>query len=137
MLRRVFLKSFTALLSGFAFPAMTQSKPDSLRGFNDAAWKTLQISPVAGFQYHQGETLWPQLATGQPLTLMREPDNRFDQRAVRIDWQGEKLGYIPAIDNAAISQLMDRGETLSASIVGLKNSRNPWERIEVEVRWKV
>lgn len=137
MLRRVFLKSFTALLSGFALPAMTQSKLDSLRGFNDATWKTLQISPVAGFQYHQGETLWMQLAAGQPLTLVREPGNRFDQRAVRIDWQGEKLGYIPAIDNAAISQLMDRGETLSASIVGLKNSKNPWERIEVEVRWKV
>lgn len=63
--------------------------------------------------------------------------NRFDQRAVRIDWQGEKLGYIPAKDNAAVSQLLDRGETMSALIVGLKKSNNPWERIEVEVRWRV
>ena len=28
-----------------------------------------------------------------------------------------------------------RGETLSALITGLKKSHNPWERIEVEVRW--
>ncbi len=131
MSRRVFLQSFTALLGGFSFPAMLQSKPES------SQWKILQISPVAGFQYHHGETLWPQLATGQLLSLIREPGNRFDQRAVRIDWQGEKLGYIPGKDNAAVSQLLDRGETMSALIVGLKKSNNPWERIEVAVRWRV
>lgn len=131
MSRRVFLRSFTALLGGFALPALPQAKPSGKQ------WKTLQISPVAGFQYHQGETLWLQLATGQSVTLIREPANRFDQRAVRIDWQGEKLGYIPAKDNAAISQLLDRGEKLSALIVGLKKSDNPWERIEVEVKWRV
>ncbi|MDV6346090.1 HIRAN domain-containing protein [Nitrosomonas sp. Is35] len=130
MSRRVFLQSFTALLGGFAFPALLQSKPELNQ------WKTLQISPVAGFQYHHGETLWPQLATRQTVTLIREPSNRFDQRTVRIDWQGEKLGYIPAKDNAAVSQLLDRGETMSALIVGLKKSNNPWERIEVEVRWR-
>lgn len=129
MSRRAFLQSLTALLGGFVLPALTQAKPAARQ------WKTLQISPVAGFQYHQGETLWPQLAAGQSVTLIREPGNRFDQRAVRIDWQGEKLGYIPAIDNAAISQLLDRGEKLSALIVGLKKSNNPWERIEVEVKW--
>ena len=131
MSRRLFLQSFTALLGGFALPALTQAKSPAKQ------WKTLQISPVAGFQYHQGETLWPQLTTGQSVTLIREPANRFDQRAVRIDWHGEKLGYIPARDNAAVSQLLDRGEQLSALIVGLKKSHNPWERIEVEVRWKV
>ncbi|MDE2388538.1 MAG: HIRAN domain-containing protein [Betaproteobacteria bacterium] len=131
MSRRVFLQSLTALLGRFALSAWPQPKLPS------SQWKTLQISPVAGFQCHRGETLCPQLATGQSVTLTREPDNRFDQHAVRIDWQGEKLGYIPAKDNAAISQLLDRGETMSALIVGLKKSNNPWERIEVEVRWKI
>lgn len=131
MSRRVFLQSLTALLGGFALPALTQANTAT------KPWKTLQISPIAGFQYHQGEVLWPQLATGQSVALIREPGNRFDQRAVRIDWQGEKLGYIPAIDNAAVSQLLDRGEKLSALIVGLKKSDNPWERIAVEVRWRV
>lgn len=125
------MQSLTALFGGFALPALTQAKPAAKQ------WKTLQISPVAGFQYHRGETLWPQLATGQLLSLIREPGNRFDQRAVRIDWQGEKLGYIPAKDNATVSQLLDRGETMSVLIVGLKKSNNPWERIEVEVRWRV
>jgi|CXWL01.1.fsa_nt_gi hypothetical protein len=116
MSRRVFLKSLTALLGGFSLPAMTHAKPDQVR------WKTLQISPVAGFQYYQGELFWPQLDAGQFVTLVREPGNTYDDRAVRIDWQGHKLGHIPRMDNAAVSQLLDRGKKMSALIVGLKKA---------------
>lgn len=130
MSRRVFLKSLTALLGGFSLPAIASTKPDQVK------WKTLQISPVAGFQYYQGETLWPQLAAGQFVTLVRETNNRYDDRAVRIDWQGHQLGYIPRMDNAAISQLIDRGEKVSALIVGLRKSNNAWDRVMVEVQWR-
>ena len=73
----------------------------------------------------------------QQVTLIREPDNRFDQHAFRIDWQGGKLGYIPAINNASFSQLLGRGETLSAWIVWLNKTNDRWERLEVEARWRV
>ena len=131
MSRRAFLKSLTALLGGFALPAEVFAEA------GDATWKTLQTSPVAGFQYHQGEMLWPRLAVGQPLQLLREADNRHDDRAVRVEWQGCKIGYIPRLDNAAVSQLLDRGEKLQAVITQLAESRNPWERVGVEVRWRV
>ncbi len=84
--------------------------------------------PLAGFQYHQGPGLWPRLSPGQPLTLVREPANPYDPRAVRIDWQGHKLGYIPRLDNAAASQLIDRGERLVARIAALAESSDPWPR---------
>lgn len=131
MSRRSFLKSITVLLGGFALPAIAQARP------MPAPHKVLQHSPVAGFQYHLGESLYPQLAVGQTLLLVRESDNRYDDRAVRIEWQGHKLGYIPRLDNAAVSQLLDRGERLEASIAWLKKSRNPWERMGVEVRWVI
>lgn len=131
MSRRAFLKSFTALVGGFALPAVARANPSL------SATKVLQISPLAGFQHHQGGMLWPQLAVGQPLLLVREADNRYDDRAVRVEWQGHKLGYIPRLDNAAASQLLDRGERLEAVIVGLENSSNPWGRIKVEVKWRV
>lgn len=129
MSRRAFLKSLTALMGGFALPAVARAAthPGNI--------KTLQLSPLAGFQYHHGEALWPQLSAGQSLQLVREPDNRFDDRAVRVDWQGHKLGYIPRLDNAAVSQLLDRGERLEAVISGLQNSSNPWDRLMMEVRW--
>lgn len=96
----------------------------------------LQKSPVAGFQYHQGETVWPMLAVGAALDLVREPENAHDARAVRIDWQGRKLGYMPRIDNAAVSQLLDRGERLQAEIASLHTSNNPWDRVELVVYLK-
>lgn len=131
MSRRAFLKSLTALVGGLALPAIAHATTSQTKA------NTLQNSPLAGFQYHHGEMLWPQLAIGQALQLVREPENRYDDRAVRVEWHGHKLGYIPRLDNAAVSQLLDRGETLEAEIVGLENSSNPWGRIKVEVRWRV
>jgi hypothetical protein len=61
----------------------------------------LQTSPVAGFQYHAGEAVWALLRSGQALTMVREPGNRFDERAIRLDWKDQKVGYVPARDNAA------------------------------------
>lgn len=131
MSRRTFLKSLAAFACGVAFPAAAHAVSQG------KTWKTLQTSPLAGFQYHYGEYLWPKLVTGQQLTLVREAANRFDDRAVRIDWQCHKIGYLPRTDNAAVSQLLDRGETLEAVIVGLESSSNPWNRVRVEVRWRV
>ena len=50
---------------------------------------------------------------------------------MRIDWQGQKLGYLPRIDNAAASHLLDSGRTVTAEIVALQASHNPWDRVEV------
>lgn len=129
MSRRAFMQSLTALVGSFALPAVARAKP--ILGTS----KVLQLSPLAGFQYHHGEMLWPQLAVGQTLQLVREADNRYDDRAVRVEWRGHKLGYIPRLDNAAVSQLLDRGERLEAVIAGLAESSNPWERVGVEVKW--
>lgn len=131
MSRRAFLKSLTALFGGFVLPAIVHAKS------NSGASKILQYSPVAGFQYHHGEALWSQLAVGQPLQLVREADNRYDNRAVCVEWQGHKLGYLPRLDNAAVSQLLDRGERLGAVIAQLESSSNPWNRVRVEVRWQI
>lgn len=129
MLRRTFLQSLTALVGGIALPGAARASRET--------WRILQISPVAGFQYHSGEALWPHLVIGQSLQLGREPDNKYDNRAVRVEWQGYKLGYIPRLDNVAVSQLLDRGEVLDAVIVGLESGSHPWDRVKVEVRWRV
>lgn len=100
-----------------------------------AAQRTLllQESPLAGFQYHAGESVWPLLAVGVPLTLSREPDNQHDERAVRLEWNGHKLGYVPRLDNAAVAQLLDRGERLAAHITALRASHDPWKRVRFAV----
>ena len=93
----------------------------------------LQESPLAGFQYHAGREVWNELKVGDPLTLTREPDNPHDPRAVRVDWKGLKLGYVPRRDNEAVARLMDRGQAVAARIVRLAEARDPWARVRFEI----
>ena len=93
----------------------------------------LQDAPLAGFQYHEGRTLWPQLHVGDALTLIREPDNSHDAKAVRVEWQGHLIGYVPRRENADVARLLDHGQTLDARIVRLSDVRDPWARVRFEI----
>jgi len=98
-----------------------------------AAHILLQDSPLAGFQYHAGKTLWPQMRVGDVLTLIREPDNRYDAKAVRVEWRGHKIGYVPRRENADVARFMDGGQALTARIVRLAEVRDPWSRVRFEI----
>ncbi|HEY9145375.1 MAG TPA: HIRAN domain-containing protein [Thiobacillus sp.] len=93
----------------------------------------LQDSPLAGFQYHAGKMLWPQMQVGDALTLIREPDNRHDAKAVRVEWQGHKIGYVPRRENADVARFMDGGQALVARISRLAEVRDPWSRVRFEI----
>ena len=93
----------------------------------------VQSSPLAGFQYYQGRQLWDEIKVGDALALVRESDNPHDRNAVRVEWQGHKLGYVPRRENQAVAQHMDRGGRVEARVSGLLVHRNPWQRIEFEV----
>jgi hypothetical protein len=93
----------------------------------------LQNSPLAGFRYYEGKRLWSEMKVGDTLQLVREPANSYDPNAVRVEWQGHKLGYVPRADNQALARFMDRGSKAEARITRLKKSRNPWQRMEFEV----
>jgi hypothetical protein len=93
----------------------------------------VQSSPLAGAQYYAVDTLWPRMRAGDALDLVREPDNRHDRNAIRVEWQGHKLGYVPRRENRAVAAALDRGDRLVARISRLTENRDPWRRIEFEV----
>lgn len=93
----------------------------------------VQSSPLAGFQYHAGATLWSQLQPGDALQLVREADNEYDDKAVRVEWHGQKLGYLPRRENRAVAAAMDAGERVEGRIARLREHRNPWQRVLIEV----
>lgn len=97
----------------------------------------VQSSLLAGFQFHEAKALWPQLKVGDALTLVREPGNAHDPRAVRVEWQGHMLGYVPRKENEAVARQLDRGNALEARIVQLRRHRDPWKRLEFEVFLKL
>ena len=93
----------------------------------------VQSSALAGFRYAEAAEVWPHLAAGEPLELVREPDNPHDANAVRVEWRGRKLGYVPRSENGALAWAMDRGEVLRARVSRLAEHAKSRRRIEFEV----
>ncbi len=124
-------KKIKRLIAGFAFCLALISHIAA--GAETQAHILLQDSPLAGFQYHAGKRLWDEMHVGDALTLAREPDNPHDARAVRVEWRGHKLGYVPRRENADIARLMDNGARLEARISRLVESRDPWQRVRFEI----
>jgi hypothetical protein len=126
MKRRNFLASLLGAVAGLPAANTATAAPRRI---------LIQESPLAGFPYHEGETLWPEMQEGDPLSLAHEPNNPYDPRAVRVDWQGRTLGYIPRVENTAVAQMLDRGERLTARIVRLYVAPDPWKQVTLAVEW--
>lgn len=93
----------------------------------------VQDSPLAGYQYYDGKALWHEIKPGDALTLVREPDNPHDANAIRLEWRGRKLGYVPRRDNSDLARQMDRGMAAEARITALKTRRNGRNLLSYEI----
>lgn len=93
----------------------------------------IQSSPLAGSQYYQASQVWLAMQVGDRLELIREPDNRHDPNAIRVEWQGHKIGYVPRAENRSVAAALDQGDKLIARIARLTKHPNPWRRVEFEV----
>lgn len=72
------------------------------------------------------------------VKLVREPANKYDPMAIRIDnADGEKLGYVPRAQNEVISRLMDGGKILYGKVIEKDLSdHGPWVDITVGIYMK-
>lgn len=114
--------SLFALWLGTALPAQAESVKI-----------LVQSSPLAGSQYYAVSRLRETIRVGDKLTLTREPDNRHDRNAVRVDWNDEKLGYVPRAENRTVARALDAGERIEARVSRLRDDPDPWRRVEFEV----
>lgn len=89
---------------------------------------------LAGFEHYAAGKCWNHLRIGEELALVREPANPHDSRAVRVDWHGATLGYVPREANFALAQLLDRGEGATARIARKNPAADPRTRMLLEVR---
>lgn len=93
----------------------------------------VQVSPLAGFQYHEGKAVWGDMRVGDALALVREPGNTHDAQAVRVEWKGRMIGYVPRAENTVVARQLDQGNRLQARVVRLSRHRDPWKRVEFEI----
>ena len=90
-------------------------------------------APVAGYAHAFDPAREVHFAVGQALALIREPENPHDRNAIRIEWRGEKIGYVPRPDNVAIAGSIDTGTTFTASIGDFVPQAPPWQRLWFEI----
>src|SRR5262249_31671670 len=91
----------------------------------------VQRSPLAGIRHYDAADVWRDMNAGDRLEIVREPENAHDANAVRVEWRGRKLGYLPRTDNAAVARQLDRGAVLEARIAALRQNRNHTLRLEL------
>jgi hypothetical protein len=101
---------------------------------NDASARiVVQNAPLAGFVYYEGKDVWDRMKRGDALSLVREPSNPHDPNAVRIEWQGRMLGYVPRRDNADLARQMDHGARVVARVTNLDKAANGRHLISYEI----
>lgn len=108
----------------------------------------------AGADYQeQIEGIYDLLEEGDPVTMIREPDNEYDEYAIRLEiahkgdpgpelpsrlqrFEGAKIGYIPrGTVNKIFARLMDAGKLLYG-VVRDKECMGDYHRIVVKVYLK-
>lgn len=71
---------------------------------------------IAGGWFHGLPTALADLAVGERLRLVAEPENPYDANAVAV-WRGPvKLGYVPRAANAPLARLLAGGAKVEAEI---------------------
>ena len=76
---------------------------------------------IAGTAHIEDQDLLDALQIDEKLVLKREPKNRFDENAIRVENEkAQKLGYVPEKDNPVFARLMDAGKMLTAKITDIK-----------------
>jgi hypothetical protein len=99
--------------------------------------RTVERSPavfrgyVAGFQFHEGPELLASMSEGDRIRLVREPGNRHDRHAVRIEYEGRKIGYVPATVSEHVAfALGDRSEAPGV-VSRVKPDAVPWRAVQI------
>lgn len=93
----------------------------------------VQQSALAGFRHYEGRSVWDEMKPGDSVALVREADNVHDRHAVRVEWRGHMLGYVPRRENAHLARQLDRGVPLTGRITRLDKSRNGRNRVSYEI----
>lgn len=90
---------------------------------------------VAGTSFRKLETIEPELKSEVKLTCKREAKNEYDQYAISLWFNENKIGFIPRDRNEVIARLMDAGKSFFATIQA-KEWEGNWLRLDIKIYLK-
>lgn len=89
---------------------------------------------VRGFKFYEGKNLLPQMKVGDMLELVREPKNEYDEFALALYYNKQKIGFVPSESNEILSKLIDIGTIdIMAEITHLETKAALWENVAVAI----
>lgn len=89
---------------------------------------------VAGVQFHEAKQVIDEMMVGHGLVMQPEPDNKFDQNAVKLIFNEVMIGYVPGKLSADVSAFLDYGMDPIAKITKVDAKAKTWEQIEVVIK---
>ena len=89
---------------------------------------------VRGFKYYEGPKLLNIMTNGSSLQLVREPNNKYDEDAIKLVYNNKKIGYIPAEENSLLSKIIDANLLeLVAEISHVEPNAATWENVHIAI----
>ena len=115
---------------------MNQNQPTPIQ--HTAASQTFETK-VAGVTFEGRQAVVASLQYGEAVVLKREPDNRYDANAIRVERQdGAQIGYIPKELAVRIAPAMDAcGEPIPGTVSLLTGSGSYVYSLGVTIRFQL
>jgi hypothetical protein len=79
---------------------------------------------IAGVGFSDYQKVLKQMKVGDSLSLTWERGNKYDPKAIRIDWKGTKLGYVSRKENSKVHQYREGGAKVTCELTAI-NEGNP------------
>lgn len=90
---------------------------------------------VAGVQYSDYQRVLSKMKLGEQVRFIGEPKNVFDNKAIRIEYKGVKIGYVPAASAIQLGLWSEHGaKSIVVGVVTAINKNNPsWQLFTIQV----
>lgn len=89
---------------------------------------------VRGFRYYNGPKIISEINKSGLLELVREPENKYDNNAIALYFNNQKIGFIPMESNEILSVLIDADLLkVQAEITHIEPQAADWEKIHVAI----
>ncbi|KJZ06875.1 MULTISPECIES: HIRAN domain-containing protein [unclassified Halomonas] len=113
------ISDFTLL--GYSGAKLPNDGFELVHPFDDPPDAFEVLIEVAGFR-HESELEAEQLQEGDNVRFIAEPDNAFDDRAIRMESAGKKLGYAPRGHLDMLQRMLGRGAVLEGEVFRINGS---------------
>ncbi len=125
---------FLKKIVGVGFLGMIGKQTNKCQITNTYDATEIYRSYVRGLIYSPGKVLIKNLIKDTPINMIREPKNEYDDFAIALYVQNQKIGYVPAEDNIILSNLLHaKHGRYTAEITAINHDAPHWEQVEFRI----